>query len=98
MKQVNHMPNQTRQLRTWLLAVRPWSYTGSVLAVLLGQAIAWYCGYPVKWVLFAATLAGVVCFHTAANLLNDCYDFKRGLDTEVSNATKKKSRMAGLDS
>ncbi len=70
-------------LKTWLIAVRPFAYTGSALAVLFGLALAHYEGYPIHWGLFALTLAGVVCFHTAANLLNDCFDYKRGLDTQV---------------
>ncbi len=70
-------------LKTWLIAVRPFAYTGSALAVLLGLALAHYNGFPIRWGLFALTLAGVVCFHTAANLLNDCFDYKRGLDRQV---------------
>jgi len=70
-------------LKTWLIAVRPFAYTGSMLAALFGLALARYNGFPVRWGLFALTLAGVVCFHTAANLLNDCFDYMRGLDTQV---------------
>ena len=71
------------QARVWITAVRPFAYTASVLAVLLGAAIAFNAGYPVQWIRFVLTLIGVVCFHTAANLLNDCFDHRRGLDTEV---------------
>ena len=67
----------------WLTAVRPFAYTASLLAVLLGLAVAHYSGAAVRWGLFALTLVGVVSFHTAANLLNDCFDHRRGLDTEV---------------
>jgi len=63
--------------------VRPFAYTASVLAVLLGAAVATHAGYPVRWALLVLTLVGVVCVHTAANLLNDCFDHRRGLDTEV---------------
>ncbi len=70
-------------LKTWLIAVRPFAYTASVLAVLLGASISYYAGHPLRWVDLAVTLFGVVFFHTAANLLNDCYDYRRGLDTEM---------------
>ena len=69
--------------KVWIAAVRPFAYTASVLAVLLGLAVSYGMGNTIKWGLFAVTLVGVVLFHTAANLLNDCFDHKRGLDTEV---------------
>lgn len=72
-----------RFLRTWLLAVRPWAYSASIAPVALGTALVFYSGHIICWPLFFLTLIGVVCFHTAANLLNDCFDHRRGLDTEV---------------
>ena len=71
-------------VKTWFIAVRPFAYTASVLAVLLGLALSYHMGYPFRWGLAIVTLLGVVFFHTAANLLNDCYDHKHGLDTEVN--------------
>jgi len=68
----------------WRTAVRPFAYTASVLPVLLGVALARHAGFPFLRGRFALTLAGVVCFHTAANLLNDCFDFRRGLDDKVN--------------
>jgi 1,4-dihydroxy-2-naphthoate octaprenyltransferase len=67
-----------------VVAVRPFAYTGSVLAVLFGLALAYYDGFPIRWGLFALTVVGVACFHTAANLLNDCFDYLRGLDRQVN--------------
>jgi len=75
--------SQKSPLKVWLTAVRPFAYTASALAVVLGLAISYYCGNPIRWGPFLATLLGVLCFHTAANLLNDCYDHRRGLDTQV---------------
>lgn len=69
--------------KIWITAVRPFAYPASVLSVVLGLALARYAGYPTRWGVLLLTLCGVVCFHTAANLLNDCFDFRRGLDTEV---------------
>ena len=70
-------------MRVWLTAVRPFAYTASVLTVALGAAMAHYSGCPLQWGALALTLVGVVCFHTAANLLNDCFDHRRGLDRQV---------------
>lgn len=69
--------------KRWLVGVRPFAYTASVLAVLLGAAIARYSGCPTRWGLLGLTLLGIVCFHTGANLLNDCFDHRRGLDARV---------------
>jgi len=70
-------------LRTWWIAVRPYAYTASVAPVVLGLGLVVASGGPVHWGLFALTALGLVCFHTGANLLNDCYDHRRGLDTEA---------------
>jgi 1,4-dihydroxy-2-naphthoate polyprenyltransferase len=70
-------------LRIWLTAVRPFAYTASILSVALGAAMAHAAGYSIHWARLAVTLLGVVCFHTAANLLNDCFDHQRGLDRQV---------------
>jgi len=70
-------------LKTWLIAVRPFAYTGFLLSVALGLGISVYLGHPIRWGPFAVTMLGVVFFHTSANLLNDCFDHRRGLDTEV---------------
>jgi len=68
----------------WLNAIRPWSYPASISPVVLGTAIAKFSGRPIGWSLFALTIIGVMCFQTAANLFNDCYDHKRGLDVTAN--------------
>jgi 1,4-dihydroxy-2-naphthoate octaprenyltransferase len=73
--------------KIWLTAVRPFAYTASVLTVALGAAMAYHAGYAIRWIPLAITLLGVVCFHTAANLLNDCFDHRRGLDRQVFPAS-----------
>ena len=71
------------RMQKWLIAIRPWAYPASITPVLLGVAIAGCAGHPFRGMRFALTLLGVVCFHTAANLINDIHDFRRGLDQEV---------------
>lgn len=74
---------QMLTIKKILLTVRAFSYTASVTSVLLGTALAWYAGHSIDWLLFGVTLVGVVLFHTSANLFNDCFDHKRGLDKQV---------------
>ncbi len=75
---------QPATVKKWLTAVRPFAYTASVLPVLLGLALAFYEGHTINWVNFILTIFGVVCFQSATNLINDCYDYKRGLDKVVT--------------
>ncbi|NQT24848.1 prenyltransferase [candidate division KSB1 bacterium] len=77
------MNKPQNKFKVWMTAVRPFAYSASMTAVFLGTAIAFYNGVPIHWLRFFLTLIGVVCFHTAANLLNDRYDFERGLDKQV---------------
>ena len=75
------------KFKIWKTAVRPFAYTATVSAVVLGLAIAHfdspYAGFSINWPYFFITLIGVVCFHTAGNLINDVVDHKKGVDTMV---------------
>jgi 1,4-dihydroxy-2-naphthoate polyprenyltransferase len=76
-------PMLRRQIRTWWLAVRPFSFTASVTPVVLGTVLAAYDGHW-NWGLFAITLAGSLFIHSGTNLINDFYDWKKGADTPES--------------
>lgn len=69
----------------WFLASRPWSFTMTVISVGVGGALAAIDGL-FSWPLFVLSVAGAVCMHAAANLFNDYYDVKHGVDT-VAAAT-----------
>jgi 1,4-dihydroxy-2-naphthoate octaprenyltransferase len=53
--------------------------TATAVPVLLGTAIAWKDGFLNPW-LFLLTLIGVASFHIGANVTNDYFDHKSGLD------------------
>ena len=76
-------PRLRRVVRTWWLAVRPFSFTASVTPVVLGSVLAAYDG-AWSWLLFAITLVGSVSIHAGTNLINDYYDWKKGTDTAES--------------
>jgi 1,4-dihydroxy-2-naphthoate octaprenyltransferase len=71
-----------RHLRTWLLALRPISFTASVIPVLVGTAIA--ADRAFDPLLFALALAGSVAIHAGTNLANDYFDHVKGTDTAAS--------------
>ncbi len=72
-----------RIVRTWWLAVRPFSFTASVTPVVLGSVLAAYHG-AWDWRLFGMTVTGSVLIHAGTNLINDFYDWKKGADTPES--------------
>jgi 1,4-dihydroxy-2-naphthoate octaprenyltransferase len=70
------------QLRIWLAALRPVSFTASIIPVLVGTAVAadreFHAG------LFVLALIGSVAIHAGTNLVNDYFDHVKGTDNEES--------------
>jgi len=67
----------------WWRAARPYSLTASVTPVLAGTAAAARDGHfdlPV----FLAVLGGAVAIQAGTNMVNDYYDYARGVDTGAS--------------
>lgn len=65
-----------------LTAARAYAFPASVVPVLLGSVYAWYArGVFLPGHFLLALLAGML-FHVAANLLNDYYDYRYGVDRE----------------
>ncbi len=73
----------TSFLRTCVIAARLFAIPASIVPVLLGVALSYHLGHPVRWPALALTLVGMMAFHTASNLINDCYDHRRGIDRQV---------------
>ena len=61
------------------IATRPWSFTMSIISVSIGTLLAAEDG-PCHWGWFALTCIGIVLFHAAANVLNDYFDTRNGVD------------------
>lgn len=72
-------------LKKWLVAARPWSFPASTMPVVFGTALAVVAGgarlSPLR---FLWALATMVVLHAAANMLSDVYDFRHGLDRDVT--------------
>jgi 1,4-dihydroxy-2-naphthoate polyprenyltransferase len=63
----------------WWRAVRPWSFTASLVPVLLGACLAAAEG-RIDLALLALTVFGSVAIHAGTNLVNDYYDHRKGID------------------
>ncbi len=69
----------------WRVAMRTFSFPASTMSVVFGTALAATVGQaPFQWVLFLASFFGMALLHAGANLLNDVYDFRKGLDRHVN--------------
>jgi 1,4-dihydroxy-2-naphthoate octaprenyltransferase len=80
---VENEPRLRRFVRVWWMATRPFSFTASVVPVVLGTVLAAYDG-AFDAGLFVITLAGAVLIHAGTNLANDYYDWRKGADTKES--------------
>ena len=77
-------------LSVWLRAIRVKFLLASVIAVSLGLSLAWHSGNPIDILHALLTFAGVISLHASVDLLNDYWDFKRGIDTKT-----KRTKMSG---
>lgn len=71
-----------QNIRTWLVALRPISFTASVIPVLVGTAIAGEDEFHP--LLFVLALLGSIAIHAGTNLVNDYFDHTKGTDNEDS--------------
>jgi len=77
-------------LSVWLRAIRIKFLLSSVIAVSLGLSLAWHSGHSIDIFHVLLTFAGVISLHASVDLLNDYWDFKRGIDTKT-----KRTKMSG---
>ncbi len=73
----------TSPIKIWFTAVRPFAYSASVIPVLLGTVLAYLEG-AFNPLLFGFALFSSVLLHTGTNLVNDAFDFIKGVDTPTS--------------
>jgi len=73
------------RLRKWLIAARPWALPASTMPVVFGTSLAVVIGGARLSVLhFLWALVTMMVLHSAANMLSDVHDFRRGLDKDVT--------------
>lgn len=72
-------------LKKWIIAARPWALPASTMPVIFGTSLAWVIGgAPVRVLRFVLALLAMVILHSAANMLSDVFDDRRGLDRDVT--------------
>jgi len=58
-------------------ATRPFSFTVTVMSVLLGALMA----HKFSWTWFLLTFLGALLMHAGVNVISDAFDYRRGVDT-----------------
>jgi len=68
----------------WWRAVRPFSFTVSLIPPILGAVLAVLenPGLKINWFRFILTMIGCMTAHAGANLLSDYYDYEAWVDRE----------------
>ncbi|MFB5609684.1 MAG: prenyltransferase [Nitrosarchaeum sp.] len=77
-------------LSVWLRVIRIRFLLASVIAVSVGLAITWHQNFIIDFFDAILIFAGVMALHASVDLLNDYWDYKRGIDTIT-----KRTKMSG---
>ena len=77
-------------LTAWFRVIRIRFLLSSVIAVSVGLAISWWHIQQIDLLYAIMTMGGVVSLHASVDLLNDYWDFKRGIDIQT-----KRTKMSG---
>ncbi len=73
---------EVKTVRLWIKAVRPYAYSASLVPVAIGGLQARAAGLEFSGIRFGVALGAGLMLHTAANLWNDYYDFRWGVDRQ----------------
>jgi 1,4-dihydroxy-2-naphthoate polyprenyltransferase len=76
-------PTSSTGFRTWWNLLRPHTLTAAFIPVAIGSILA-HIDDSFHTLLFIAMLVASLLIQAAANMINEYYDFKRGLDHEGS--------------
>ncbi len=77
-------------LSVWLRVIRVRFLLASVIAVSVGLSLNWWQNSSFDPLDAILIFAGVMALHASVDLLNDYWDFKRGIDTKT-----KRTKMSG---
>jgi 1,4-dihydroxy-2-naphthoate octaprenyltransferase len=77
-------------ISVWLRVIRVRFLLASVIAVSVGLALNWSQNITIGYFDAILTFAGVLALHASVDLLNDYWDFKRGIDTKTT-----RTKMSG---
>ena len=77
-------------ISAWIRVIRIKFLLASVISVSVGLAITWWSTNDITIIDAILTMCGVLALHASVDLLNDYWDFKRGIDTKT-----QRTKMSG---
>ncbi len=77
-------------ISVWFRVIRVRFLLASVIAVSVGLSLNWWLNHTINPLDALLTFAGVMALHASVDLLNDFWDFKRGIDTKTT-----RTKMSG---
>ena len=77
-------------ISVWLRVIRVRFLLASIIAVSVGLSIHWWQNSSLELFEAILTFVGVMALHASVDLLNDYWDYKRGIDTKT-----KRTKMSG---
>ena len=72
------------KLSIWVQAVRAFSFTASMVPVIVGAVLALYYEGAVRWDLLPVILVCSILYHAATNLMSDYFDHGKGVDKDYT--------------
>ncbi|KAG8195415.1 hypothetical protein JTE90_013873 [Oedothorax gibbosus] len=76
--------NRSSKLSTYVHALRPWSFSASLVPVALGAVLAYKTTENFDLAIFAITCLTAVSVHAAGNVVNTYFDYMKGIDSRRS--------------
>lgn len=77
-------------LTNWLRAIRVRFLLSSIISVVVGLSVTYWKIGHIDFIYGALTLLGIACLHASIDLLNDYWDFARGIDKDT-----KRTKFSG---
>lgn len=77
-------------LSNWLRAVRIKFLLSSIISVLVGLSVAYWKVGQIDYIYSILTILGIAALHASIDLLNDYWDYIRGIDKDT-----KKTKFSG---
>ena len=82
---IEHTGKGRGRLHSYVVALRPWSFTVTLCPVTLGSVIAYKSIGDFNIWIFIVTCLTSLSVHAAGNLVNTYYDYMKGIDSKKSD-------------
>ncbi|XP_055939035.1 ubiA prenyltransferase domain-containing protein 1 homolog [Argiope bruennichi] len=82
---VNIQSSKLSTFSTYVHALRPWSFSASLMPVAIGAVLAYKTTEQFDFIIFFITCLTAVSVHAAGNVVNTYFDYMKGIDSRRSD-------------